>query len=133
MESVIYAGENKMTSNETKMILSNLENINNRLDILDSRVTEFIQQAVEIQGLKEQVKAQDIEQTRLRETVTRAHQRMDEVTKLLRDLENAPAKNTHAAVTGVKSTVLHALCGAGIAGVIGFLGALLNFLSHKGG
>ena len=127
-------GEQAMTDSEIRLIADDLERINNRIETMDKRISEFIKSAVEIQKVSEQVNSLYTEQTHLKESIKRAWDRIDEMRgsivdrekienaiKKINDLELAPAKKTHEIVGKFKSTVFTALCGAAATGIIAFL------------
>ena len=117
-----------MTANETKLIVSNFENVNKRLDVIDSRVAEFIENSIKIQSVQEQVRSHDIELGRIRESLTRVYTNIDEVLESIRKIEVGPAKNTHAAIRDVKHRFVTALCGVLAAGLIGAVVKIIALL-----
>ena len=110
-----------MNPNEAQLIISNLQSVSTRLDLIDSRVAKFIENSIQIQSIQEQVKAHDTELGRIREAMVRAHSRIDEVGKSVTEVQLAPAKDTHAAVSNIKKQVLSVLCGAAATGILAAL------------
>lgn len=119
-----------MTDNEVSLIIKDLENINKRIDRMDDRLGSFINSFGEILKFQEQFNLITAEQTRIRETMKRAWDKIDDISKTMTGrvsaLENAPAQKTHDVVNKFKSTFFVALCGAISAGIIGFFIYLIN-------
>ena len=126
-----------MTENETKLILSNIEQMQNRINSMDQRISDFIENAAKINAVQEHMKTHDHEIEQQRGAVARAHSRIDEVNEAIEkrihevnaaitSLENAPAKNTHAAIGKMKSTIFSGLCGAAATGIVGLVVWLIS-------
>ena len=99
---------------------------------MDHRIAEFIENSVKIQSVQEQVKSHDNEIERLRKGMERAHTRIDKMGDSIATLEGAPAKNTHATVNHIKSTIIGGLCGIAVTGLGGLIIWLISSYMQRG-